>query len=168
MAGATTQHKPQSRARSVATEPVLPKPVSAAKSPNHLTVYRMEPVRPKSFGGATFTLPYPLTTNNLYRSSKDGKRYKTKENVDYHEEAGLRARPFFPSPLAGIRLHVEIFYMPKKGRGMDLDNVCKCALDSLTGIAWVDDSMIWELFVKRIERDPDRNDDLIIRIKEIM
>ncbi len=94
-------------------------------------------------------LPYPLSTNNIFTTHRDGKRYKSKASVAYHEEAGWIARQAFAEPLRG-RVQVQIRYWPKRGVGLDVDNVAKCALDALKGICWIDDSQIWELSIERV------------------
>lgn len=96
-------------------------------------------------------LPYPPSTNNLYRSSKNGKRYKTAEALAYHNEAGMLARVVFAEPLQG-KLSVSIVVYPKIGIGIDVDNAAKATLDALTGVCWKDDSQVWRLTVERAEK----------------
>lgn len=148
-------------------EPLVSRMMGAAQMPP-VTAERPEKGTQKRHGAysgvvACLNLPYPLTTNNLYRTGKNGCRYKTKEAAAYHEEAGQVARLTVPAPLAG-RLAVSVVISPKRGVGMDLDNACKCCLDSLTGVVWNDDSQIWRLTVERT--GPVKGGALVVSVEE--
>jgi len=110
----------------------------------------------------TLRLPYPPSTNALYATVR-GHRVKSAQGRAYAAEAGMLARMAFPEPLAG-RLEVGITVSPKRGIGMDLDNACKCCLDSLTGICWRDDSQVWRLTIERAA--PVKGGALVVSIRE--
>ena len=95
----------------------------------------------------TLELPYPLSTNHLF-ATVDGHRTKSAAARDYVKAASEIARRHFAQPLRG-RVAVEIVYRPRRGVGLDVDNCTKCALDSLKGIAWLDDRQIWRLSIER-------------------
>lgn len=61
-------------------------------------------------------------------------------------------------PLEGP-IHVEMSYHPKKPkswrggpvRSLDLDNVMKVGIDSMNGVAWIDDKQITHLSIAKCE-----------------
>jgi len=100
------------------------------------------------------TLPYPPSTNRLWRCPTRGplrgRHMLSKEARAYKDEVGILAQSFFLSAIlgpVGIRLLVH----PPDKRRRDLDNTLKAILDSLTGHAYTDDSQIARLEVERGE-----------------
>lgn len=90
----------------------------------------------------SLTLPYPPTTNNLYRNTGRG-RVKTETCKAFHNTVHALALQARIKPVSGevhLTLHV---YRPQK-RG-DLDNTIKVIQDSLTGLAWGDDEQVVEI-----------------------
>lgn len=96
----------------------------------------------------TVRLPAAISTNRYWRTFR-GMTVVSKEAKAYKQEAGLRAR------LAGLRepltgpVSLVIRMLPKltkKGEASktrcDLDNILKVAIDSLNGIAYVDDKQV--------------------------
>lgn len=75
--------------------------------------------------------------------------YMTPEGKALKEQYQWEAKSQWKGPpLSGdIELHATFFFGTK--RKADLDNLNKLALDSLTGIAYEDDSQITELRLKR-------------------
>lgn len=97
---------------------------------------------------ATITLPVPPSANRYWRSAR-GRVFVSQEATAYKLEAGWTARQAgiecVSSPVI-VRLDV---YRPQK-RG-DLDNYAKILIDSLIGIAYVDDSQIVEIHARRFD-----------------
>lgn len=90
-------------------------------------------------------LPWPPSVNRYYRTvlgrmliSKEGREYRKAiaELVDVPE--------FF---IGRVAVTVECHAPDKRRR--DLDNLCKCLFDSLTGVVWDDDSQIDDMRVVR-------------------
>ena len=87
---------------------------------------------------------------NKYYAQVGKRRIITKEGRLYKElVAGLTVKK-----LEG-RVSVTIELYAKDKRRRDLDNICKCLLDSLQGCGlYEDDSQIDRLMVVRCEKDP--------------
>lgn len=112
-------------------------------------------------------LNYPVSTNRYWRVF-GGRVVRSSEAVSYkahvHREA-LEAG--VSEPLEGP-IWVEVSYHPKKPkkstgkavRAIDLDNVLKVAIDALNKIAWMDDSQIVRIGVRK--GDPIENGGLIV------
>lgn len=100
----------------------------------------------------TLDMPYPCSTNNCYMTI-GRRRVLTPAARAYHNAAGWIAQPHFAKPLTGP-VAVSIEYWPKRGKGLDLGNCEKVCLDSLKGIAWVDDSQIRRLELVKHEAVP--------------
>jgi len=88
------------------------------------------------------SLPYPPTTNQLYATYR-GRRILSKKGREYKAEVEGIFRAKKLRMLDGT-IKVSIFVHRKRKAG-DLDNRFKVLLDSLTGLAWNDDSQIIEL-----------------------
>lgn len=91
-------------------------------------------------------LPYPPSLNRYLRHT--GRTYKTKEATDFTRQAALAAKA---SGVRRIESDVSIAVvlhpkLTKKGKAsgtlIDLDNALKVAVDSLNGIAYIDDCQI--------------------------
>lgn len=94
------------------------------------------------------TLPYPPSVNNYLRFSPRGYAYTTAQAKNYKATAKLQALAQGLRPIDGrsIALAIDIYRPQKRG---DIDNILKVLLDSLNGVAYVDDSQIVELRIKR-------------------
>ena len=109
-------------------------------------------------------LPYPVSTNRI-------KRYVSQEVRNFKTEAGLIARQAFSAPLPGdVSLKMVLHpRQPKRDQGkplrlMDLDNAIKVSLDSLNGIAWLDDKQVTAIHIRR--GDPVDGGALVVEIRE--
>lgn len=103
-------------------------------------------------GGQWFTLPSPPSVNHYWRTVVRNGRptvLVTDAGAAYKRHAWLTAAGAGIRPLSGpvgVRL---VWYRPAR-RG-DADNILKGLLDSVSGIAYHDDSQIAELHVYRYE-----------------
>ena len=52
----------------------------------------------------------------------------------------------------GDPVEVSIVLYPRDKRLLDIDNICKCILDSLQGYLYEDDQQVWKLTVERSEK----------------
>jgi crossover junction endodeoxyribonuclease RusA len=73
-------------------------------------------------------LPMPISTNALFVTGKNGRRFKTKAYRAWIAEAGWRLVTQRPGRIDG-RYNLEII-VPRDSR-IDLDNHCKCLQDLL-------------------------------------
>ncbi len=62
----------------------------------------------------------------------------------YRERIREIAKALFPEPTPKTRVVVWLDYFHTKRRRFDMDNVAKCVLDALTGLAYVDDRQVTE------------------------
>jgi crossover junction endodeoxyribonuclease RusA len=94
------------------------------------------------------TLPPPISANRYWRTyrnrvtvSAEAKTYKT--------AVGWIARAAIDEPLTGdVAVTLRVYRKAKRG---DLDNYNKVLLDSLSGIAYTDDSQVTELHTYRYD-----------------
>lgn len=99
----------------------------------------------------TFTLPYPPSTNRLWKNfrgmmvmSSEARAYK----ANAAEIAARSGVKLIPCSDVAVTL---IIYRPR--RSGDLDNRIKAVLDCIKGIAWTDDKQVKRLAAERFE-DP--------------
>lgn len=87
----------------------------------------------------TFTLPYPPSTNRLWRGA--GRHtYLSPEARAYKNTVALIVGQALPEPLQGdIRIRMDVYRPARRG---DLDNRLKAVLDGLNSAAYEDDSQI--------------------------
>lgn len=101
----------------------------------------------------TIELPYPPSAN-IYWQISHGRLVKTQRARDYFKEVLIIAQLLEWDDIAihlatkPVKFTVHV-YRPKK-RG-DLDNCLKVLIDSLNGIAYVDDDQITEIHAYRHE-----------------
>ena len=102
----------------------------------------------------TTTLPWPPSTNRLYRSPRRGplagRTLLSAEARAYKAKA--MAMMHHPVPLAG-KVGVRIVAHPPDRRRRDLDNLAKIVLDCCKDTLFVDDSEIDHLTIERGEID---------------
>ena len=78
-----------------------------------------------------------------YRFVVPGKAvsFRSHRAEEYKRKVRESARGLFKGPRKGS-LDVRLDYFHTTGRRMDMDNISKCVLDSLTGLAYVDDQQV--------------------------
>jgi crossover junction endodeoxyribonuclease RusA len=110
------------------------------------------------------TLPYPPTVNHYWRSA-----VRLGRVCVYVSDKGRAYRQQVQTILAGApkltgRLRVVILAGVPDRRARDLDNLCKCLLDSLTAAGiWDDDSQIDELLIVRGQKVPHGLVEVVVR-----
>ena len=98
-------------------------------------------------------LGQPLSTNNIYRShSRFGHPsvYMTPEGKALKQSYQIQAKYSLGNtkPFTGqIAMLVKLYFGDKRSR--DIDNYNKILLDSLTGIAYLDDKQIFGLAIEK-------------------
>jgi len=100
-------------------------------------------------------LPYPVTINSYWRTNYIDKRVHISERGLKFKKSVMASYGYLCKPITG-NVALEIVIKPmltKKGLPssrwqIDLDNGCKCILDSLIGIAYVDDKQVKEITLK--------------------
>lgn len=107
-------------------------------------------------------LPYPPSVNRLYRVGRNGRPYKTQEHRDYMAAAHRATLAVAPWP-RDVELDVVLRLFRPQRRG-DIDNPLKALFDALNGRAWVDDSQVSDLHVRR--RDDKANPRVEVEIKQ--
>lgn len=91
----------------------------------------------------TIDLPWPPSANRLWRTTRQGRMYKTQEAADYGMGVGWIVMEHGINPMTGpVCLSLQ-FYRPMQ-RG-DLDNRIKAVLDALNGVLYKDDKQVVEL-----------------------
>jgi len=107
------------------------------------------------------TLPYPPTLNNMFITRGRFRVLSPKARA-YKEEVIKLAQIARIKPIDGnVSVAMDIYRPRKVG---DIDNLTKCAFDSLKGLAWHDDKQVVELHLFRFD-DKD-NPRLELRIYE--
>jgi len=101
---------------------------------------------------SVWELPYPVSTNRYWRKTNTGKVYKSKEALEYRNAAIAQAKndPIKPPawlPYCDIELCIVVSPKQNKDgkqskRVLDLDNCLKVAIDTLQGLAYVDDKQV--------------------------
>lgn len=105
------------------------------------------------------------------RLARNGHTYTPKNTVDAEKAISLIAKSVISKPLSGpLSLYIEFFYaVPKSWSKVrreaipsprterpDLDNIVKLVLDSLNGIAYLDDAQIVHLSCSKYYGSSDR------------
>lgn len=99
----------------------------------------------------------PLSLNHMYRSatSKRGKSftYMTTEGKNAKTAWGIVAQSQMRLQGAEMfkyqKLSVQVVFHFEDNLRRDIDNYSKGLLDCLSGVAWFDDSQIWELSLRK-------------------
>jgi len=92
----------------------------------------------------------PYSTNNIYFSGRiPGMRILKKEPKKQKESYKQQAYDQWKSNMLDckLELNIKLYFGDKRKR--DWDNYHKLAMDSLTGIVWVDDSQIQKSLVEK-------------------
>jgi crossover junction endodeoxyribonuclease RusA len=109
-------------------------------------------------------LPCPPSMNHYWRTWR-GRVVKSEEGREYQRKVALLAKSQLERgarPLAGL-VEVEVSVYRPQRRG-DLDNFLKVLLDSLKGIAFVDDSQVIRIEARRY--DDAKNPRAVLSVKE--
>jgi Holliday junction resolvase RusA-like endonuclease len=82
--------------------------------------------------------------NREYRFIVAGKAesFRTAAAPKYKAKVAQAASMVFAEPLANQMVEIRIDYFHLQSRRMDMDNVAKCIMDALTGIAYQDDKQV--------------------------
>ena len=82
--------------------------------------------------------------NKEYRFVIPGKAesFRTAAGPKYKAKVAELAREVFDQPLVDKKVEIRINYFHTKTRRMDMDNVAKCIMDALNGIAYEDDQQV--------------------------
>jgi Holliday junction resolvase RusA-like endonuclease len=100
----------------------------------------------------------PPTVNSMYRSKRNGQRYKRENCRAYQKQVTARMRECWQgaAPCTG-RVELLIKYEVKDKRRWDIDNRLKALQDCLTSAGILkDDSQIDSLKIKRVPSDVSR------------
>lgn len=96
----------------------------------------------------TITLPYPPSANRYWRHAR-GVTYRSDEAKAFIKEVGQLCLMAKVRPTAEpVRVTVRVYRPRKSG---DLDNCAKVLLDSLRGLAYIDDKQVVELHLYRFD-----------------
>jgi len=133
----------------------------ARRSAERVPVAMPVPVAPEKRASGpesevTITLPWPPSTNTIWRSLRAGpmagRVLLSKAGREYFRVAADSVREQCNRQTFVSRLGVELILHPPTKRAFDIDNRCKAALDACTkGGLWVDDDQIDVLIVRRAE-----------------
>ena len=94
------------------------------------------------------TLPPPISANRYWRTFRN-RTVVSAEAKTYKTTVGWIARAAIDEPLQGdLCVTLRVYRKAKRG---DLDNYNKVLLDSLSGIAYTDDSQVTELHAYRYD-----------------
>lgn len=98
----------------------------------------------------TLTLPYPPSVNAMY-ATVGRRRVLSREGRTFKETAAALAYRAGVRKLAGdVKVTINLFRPRRAG---DCDNFSKAVLDSLKGVAWIDDAQVKRITAERFE-DP--------------
>ena len=94
----------------------------------------------------------PPTANQMYRTGRQGQRYKRAEVEEWQSEVAERMRQEWNKPLAFMgEVEVRIEFRVKGGRRWDIDNRLKALLDCLEyGRVIKDDAQIARIQASRV------------------
>ena len=117
-------------------------------------------------------LPYPLSINRYWRTNHVKKMTYVTEQGAKFKKSVMANYGYLCKPVVG-NVALEIVIKPKltkKGLPskelIDLDNGCKCILDSLIGIAYVDDKQVKEITLRYGE--PMADGGTIVTVRECL
>lgn len=97
----------------------------------------------------TLLLPYPPTSNHMYTRAR-GHLALTPEALAFRHAVRMIALvQEGVTPISGpVAVFLDVYRPRKRG---DLDNILKATLDSLNGIAYVDDDQVQEIHAVRYD-----------------
>ena len=111
-----------------------------------------------------YVLPYPPTVNTYWRHVVFGKSARVLISREGRAYKHRVESMFQKSPIHGPVRFTALVYRPR--RIGDLDNLTKSLLDSLKGIAFVDDSQVEEIIMRRFEDKA--NPRVVVRVEPIL
>lgn len=79
------------------------------------------------------------------RFTRQGRPYRTKEDVDAEKRTAAHLRRVFTEPWTGNVALGAVFFRPNKQR-IDVDNMLKHVCDAANEIAWLDDSQVTAVY----------------------
>ena len=97
----------------------------------------------------TLKLPYPCSVNSYWLTSGK-RRYISKRGMLFKAAAAEACNGL--TGFGSDPVEVSIVLYPRDKRLLDIDNICKCILDSLQGYLYDDDQQVWKLTVERAEK----------------
>ena len=68
--------------------------------------------------------------------------FRSPKSHDYKSVIKEAAKRTFTEPIVGDTIEVRLDYFHLNRRRMDMDNIAKCVLDALNGIAYADDRQV--------------------------
>lgn len=98
----------------------------------------------------------PPSVNGYWKVARWGGRYITPDGIRFKNMLGAINRSQRVITEKPLRLVIELHsneWLTKKGtiRKIDLDNFSKCCCDALFSAIGLDDSLVWELFMFKID-----------------
>ena len=87
---------------------------------------------------------------NSYWLTSGKRRYISKRGMAFKAAAAEACNGL--TGFGGDPVEVSIVLYPRDKRLLDIDNICKCILDSLQGYMYEDDQQVWKLVVERAEK----------------
>lgn len=111
----------------------------------------------------------PPSVNALYNKSKYGHIYKCKKAKDFEKKVKDKFKNgnFILCSKVPIKLYIE-FNLKCNVKKIDLDNMLKITLDSLNGLLYVDDSLIFELqCIKTFNNESDSIKVIMEKIEQV-
>jgi crossover junction endodeoxyribonuclease RusA len=102
----------------------------------------------------SLSLPYPPTTNNLYRNTGGRGRVKTEHYKAWLNEAGWLVKAQRPAPLPG-RYRLSLVATAPDARRRDVDNLLKPVSDLLKACGVIEeDSLAKSVFAEWSDEPP--------------
>lgn len=105
----------------------------------------IEVLAPGTAEAKILILPGEPASKSRPRFTRNGKPYRTKEDVDAEKRTAEHVRQFFAKPWTGNIALGCVFFRPSKQR-IDVDNMIKHVCDAVNGIAWIDDSQVTAVY----------------------
>lgn len=127
-------------------------------------IFGMSDNSSSSVKGIVLHLPWPPTANTYWRHSR-GRHYISPKGVSYRDEVDVKARIFaglFPKT-SKLSVHIDAF--PPDNRRRDLDNLCKCLLDSIQKAGVYEDD--FQIDMLSLKRQPLKEGKVIVYINKI-
>jgi len=111
-----------------------------------------------------FTLPYPPSANRYWRNYR-GIMVTSPQALEYKANARrIASGSGCTAIIEPVHVQVDVYRPAKRG---DLDNTLKVLLDSLNGIAYVDDSQIVQITARRFEDKKNPRAEVVVGKMEI-